>query len=302
MLDDKQQTIGFEHREREELALIRSLTTIHAADLTPRQLNGVRRLIETIYICSTSHLSHARERVLAEKAVGGPVTERTVRNWVHDAKALGVLTTTPRPGQASSAKHIEMDRIRELVRPPRRQEIASYRQETISCRQETISSLRVSPLRDPDSRPPPPPTPATTWQTAEAEVVKYLPRWQEPLRVAKGRVAPEYVLELVQFFASAGNCFGPGALYRRLQESHPGLPIVRGWPPPVAPSRECQEAVTILARCREMAADMPPMNEEEFRNRYLHQLEKRNLAGSFREALAREALARNAPDLLPIPG
>ena len=158
MNHERQHDIGFEHKDRSDFALVRSLTSIRDSGIGNRRLNGVRRLLETLLVCSTDYVSYARETVIANKAVGGPVTDRTVRNWIRDAKALGVLSIDPRPGQATSAKRIELNRLRELVRPSSRQEKSSGRQEMNSGRQEIISSLRVSPLEGPFGSPPPPPT------------------------------------------------------------------------------------------------------------------------------------------------
>lgn len=152
----RQQDIGFEHKERSDFALVRSLTSIRDSGIGKGRLNGVRKLLETLLVCSTDYVSYARETVIAAKAVGAPVTDRTVRNWIRDAKALGVLSIDPRPGQATSAKRIQMNRLRELVRPSTRQEKISGRQESRSGRQEKVSSLRISPFESPIQSPPPP--------------------------------------------------------------------------------------------------------------------------------------------------
>ncbi len=309
MMLKRQQNIGFEHKERSVLALIRSVSSIRSTSLSQGRLNGVQRLIETLYCkCSTGYVSFAREVTIAKIAIGGPVTDRTVRNWIRDAKELRILSVEPRAGQATSEKTILIDRIRDLVRPTQqtptcetRQETVSGPQETVSDRQETVSSLFLCPPTSPKISPPPPPSTATAnqepgWERVEAEVMRELTDWKRPICEARTRVDADYVLAVVAFYRAA-SVFGPGALHKRLCRSHPDLPPNRGWPAPNEPSAGCKLAMRVLADCRKYVADRNiPMPENVFREKYHKELQKRRLAEHFKEAVFREAFTRSRSD------
>jgi hypothetical protein len=85
---------------------------------------------------------------------------------------------------------------------------------------------------------PPPIQPASGWEAVEAALIG-LPEdrrptaWHDGLRAARARgVSIQYVLELIEHYNAHGTAYSAGALYRRLQRSHPDVPPTEGWPKP----------------------------------------------------------------------
>jgi hypothetical protein len=86
--------------------------------------------------------------------------------------------------------------------------------------------------------PPPIQQPTSGWEEVEAVLIalpaKRRPTaWHDGLRAARARgVTTQYVLDLVEHYNAQGPAYSAGALYRRLQRSHPDVPPSQGWPCP----------------------------------------------------------------------
>ena len=294
--------------------MIRSISSIESDELTKGRLKGVQRLIETLYKWSTDYVSYAREATIASREA---VEERTVKNWIRDAKKLRVLEVQRR-GRASGKKTIRMDRIRSLVRlesrrgvnfvpsktatvqgesMPTQGEMVTAQGETNAAQGETISPSVLGSFRN-QEKPPPPSHEATRqtfancpeWREAEAELVQVLPVWRRPLRTAQqAGVSPAYVLELIDYYKTASGLYGPGALHHRLEHSHPDFSPRQGWPRPANPSPVCRRAMECLREARQHP-NTKTMEESVFRQLFRDELAKRDLEKYFDEVLFREEI------------
>lgn len=308
----QQRTLGYEHKDREAFALIRSISAIRAprTTMSQRRLRGVQKLIETLYAkCSTNFVSHATQRRIAELAIGGAVTERCVRNWQKDAETLGVLKVGP----DGREKTIRMDEIRKLVRtsPP---ENLSGAPEKLSASPENLSA--ICPVRSPEESPvrtsiptrfrnPPPPPSArqSGWEEVESQLISAgVTDWTSAIKAARTRVDPAYVLRVLAYYRAAGSAYGPGALHFRLMGCDPAAspedPAT--WVQVREASYSVQHALSLLAQARAHPAanGLPPVEFErlfrdELRSRYAD-LSDHAFDGFFRETMFREALPKTA--------
>lgn len=169
--------------------------------------------------------------------------------------------------------------------------------EPAKCHGDTSESVMVTPqsvtgdtsINRPEAQQEPssPSAPSVNWEAAEAEVLRELTDWKTPVAIAKGRVSPQYVVDVVAYYRASAGDFGPGALYRRLMRSHPELPPFEGWPQPKPLAPSCQRAIELLADARNHP-NAQQMHETEFRKRFLAVLTRNGLAQYFEEALLRE--------------
>lgn len=198
--------------------------------------------------------------------------------------------TTPR-GTPCNHYGIVWEELRLLA--PSRQRDQSVTRDTLpsvmvrdqSVTRDTYRRNRPEAQQEPSS----PSAPSVNWEAAEAEVLREgLFDWKTPLAIAKGRVSPQYIVDVVAYYRASAGVFGPGALHRRLEQSHPELPPFEGWPPPKPPTPSCQRAIELLADARNHpnAQHMP---EAEFRARFRAALQRNGLAHYFEEALFRES-------------
>ncbi len=210
--------------------------------------------------------------------------------------------TTPR-GTPCNHYGIVWEELRLLA--PSRQRDQSVTRDTLpsvmvrdqSVTRDTYRRNRQEAQQEPSS----PSAPSVNWEAAEAEVLREgLFDWKTPLAIAKGRVSPQYIVDVVAYYRASAGVFGPGALHRRLEQSHPELPPFEGWPQPKPPKPNCQKAMKLLAECRSQpsAHNMP---EETFLELYRRALQNRGLEQCCQEALFREALRRSKSSCQMVP-
>lgn len=269
-MDRRQYGLDFSSQEQERLALIRSLervadrvVTAAGERLTYGRLLNVIELLERVSLL-------ARDGVQAEISANWlgtrvtrrrSVSERTIRRWVADAKAVGLLETWERShdfgGPNWNRFTIRMDRVRQLVavtdRPAHEISWGADTGGHGRTRADIVSALgghRVRPKKGQEKEkeeiPPPLPSPPSgnsPGESAEWVVVVEAIRSQGVTEAAKAVTAarangctPGHIRAVLQAYLdrlqSVPDGYGPGALKWRLQHASPALDAAAGWPPP----------------------------------------------------------------------
>lgn len=182
------------------------------------------QLVETMGFSGANQLNDARRRAIDagwlhyERA-----TNRAVGNyWVTIPEQFHDLSDSP-------------------LEPPFVQDMNDSRNESGSNQRRKLNGKRVdSPANSGASSTPvpnthslsPPPETSEDWGEVEAALIRCkVGKILDAVRTAqRNQVSPQDVIAIVEYAESKPGAYGPGAIFKRIENHRPGLPIHAGWP------------------------------------------------------------------------
>jgi len=226
--------LGFQHKERDDKAAIRSLASLTHDEHTRGQLKCVSQLVELLWHWSDSKcVSNA---AVATIAAHFRKSEKTIGNWLRWGRTAGVVNVVRRGDGQGAKKIVFMDVVRNLAHrraaPQNRPATVATRPATVSVRPATVSGLShyVSSYDLPPSHN----GDCVAWKLVEAEFsASGLTAVPEAINTAQELgYTPQEVLDAVKTYkANQDKLTSPGALvwWMKHDRQWPSDDSVRDW-------------------------------------------------------------------------
>ncbi|MEZ5943221.1 MAG: helix-turn-helix domain-containing protein [Planctomycetaceae bacterium] len=179
-------------------------------------------------------------------------------NWSEVFDRAGIELQGKSSTSQSTATQLEIGQQAPPVLPDDSQpevDMVSRRVDTVSPRVDMVAKQHGHGdhhiRRDIRRKDPPPPAPSvgepvnpSGWEEVGELLSQYLNSWRVPLEAAQAAgLTPNQTLDLIHYYVEhhVTNRWGPGVLFRRLENAHASMQISQGWPPVETKARDVQQ-------------------------------------------------------------